>query len=54
MIGLIVSRTYDLSIGIGFEIYGHRHLAEELPVHIHLLFTLGPWFVEIRFGKEER
>ena len=49
---LIAERDSTFGWGLGFNIYAHRHNNGD-PWHGHITFTLGPWFVEFRFGYDD-
>lgn len=50
-IDLIIDRNFDRSFGFGVQLYAHRHM-KNLPLHFHVLFTIGLWFFEFQFGRE--
>ena len=51
MVKVIFERNWDLSYGLGFEVYFHKHKKRE-PLHMHIIVVLLGWFIEIRIGKD--
>jgi len=41
----------DLEISLGFDIGLHQH--NDGPVHFHFLIDFGPWFAELRIGRDQ-
>lgn len=46
-----VRRNWDKSIGLGLDVYFHRH-TEDSKIHFHICITFIAWFVEMQIGKE--
>jgi len=50
-ISWVVDRNHDRSIGLGLDIYTHKHM-EGCRNHFHILITFLLWFWELQIGDD--
>ncbi len=50
-IGCIIDRNQDYSWGLGIHLYTHKH--NNWLWHVHPWLVIGPWFIEVRLGRDE-